>query len=69
MSYIKCFICGADNYSGKETRISVRRVSVDKETLEHISTVWQGDICDDCFVEQFKLLAERLREKGGVLDD
>ena len=69
MSYSKCFVCGADNFSGNETRISVRRVAVDKETLEHISTVWQADICNDCFDEQFKLLAERLGEKGGVFDD
>lgn len=68
MSYSKCFICGADNYSGDETRVSVRRVAVDKETLEHVRTVWHADICDDCFDEldeQFKLWAERLREKGG----
>lgn len=48
MSYSKCFICGAENYSGNETEVIVRRKNVDKETLEHTTTVWSAHVCDGC---------------------
>ena len=48
MSYSKCFVCRAGNYSGNETRITVERKTVDKETLEHTTTVWSAHVCDGC---------------------
>lgn len=48
MSYSKCFLCRADNYSGNETEITLERKTVDKETLEHRTTVWSAHVCDPC---------------------
>ena len=48
MSYSKCFLCREDNYSGSETRITIERKTVDKETLEHTTTVWTAHVCDPC---------------------
>ena len=48
MSYSKCFLCREDNYSGNETEITVRRKTVDKETLEHRTEVWSAHACDTC---------------------
>lgn len=48
MSYSKCFMCREDNFSGNETEIVVRRKTVDKETLEHRTTVWSANVCDGC---------------------
>lgn len=48
MSYSKCFVCREDNYSGNETRVTVERNTVDKDTLEHRTTVWSAYVCDRC---------------------
>ena len=48
MSYSKCFLCREDNYSGSETRITIERKTVDKETLEHTTLVWSAHVCDGC---------------------
>ena len=48
MSYSKCFMCREDNYSGNETLITIERKTVDKETLEHRTTVWSAHVCDLC---------------------
>ena len=57
MSYSKCFLCKADNYSGNETEIIVRRKTVDKETLEHRTLVWTAHVCDGCMRKPIDLSA------------
>ena len=48
MSYSKCCICRKDNFSGNDTRITVERKTVDKDTLEHRTEVWSAHVCDGC---------------------
>lgn len=62
MSYSKCFICGQQNFSGNETRITVERKSVDKETLTHRTVVWEGHLCDGCMFRCFPMLKEEVGE-------
>lgn len=60
MSYSKCFICGAQNFSGNETRITVERKTVDKETLTHRTVVWEGHVCDGCMKRHIRVLRDEV---------
>ena len=62
MSYSKCFICGRENYSGNETKITVERNTLDKETLTHRTVVWVGHVCDGCLSKYFTRLGVEVGE-------
>ena len=48
MSYSKCFVCGADNYSGNETRIVVESKTLEKERPMQRTETVVVYICDEC---------------------
>ena len=56
MSYSKCFICGRENYSGNETKITVERNTLDKEKLIHRVEVWAGHVCEGCLNKHLAML-------------
>ena len=58
MSYSKCFVCGADNYSGNENRVTVEQIRVDKEWLMQRTFVWKGYMCDECLSEHFGMVGD-----------
>ena len=60
VSYSVCFICGQENYSGNETRITVERKNVDKETFTRSSLIWAGYVCDDCLRDRFGILRDEV---------
>lgn len=47
----KCFICGETYYNDSETRIIIKRVTRNRTDVK--TTVWQGDVCDECLIKHF----------------
>lgn len=62
MSYSKCFICGQENFSGNENRITLRKINLDKTKRTQLSLEWTGTVCDSCMQERLGILQEQVGE-------
>ena len=60
MSYSKCYICGDENYSGNENRVTIESVKLDKERGASEVVMRERHVCDRCFDELLRVFDKEL---------